>query len=93
MLRCQDYLGAKVFSLLLENKGFFVNKMSGIIAISEKEGLIDLEEWIQFREIRNELEHDYLDDLEEVLLDLKFCVDNFKKIEDIVFKVIEYAKN
>jgi len=88
----QDYLGAKVFSLLLENKGIIANKMSEVISIVEKEGIIDLDIWLKFRQVRNELEHDYPDDLEDALNDLKFCVDKFDEIENIVKKVFEYAK-
>ncbi|WP_456479174.1 hypothetical protein [Nautilia sp.] len=60
----QDYLGAKVFPLLLENKGIIANKMSEVISIIEKEEIIDLEIWLKFREVRNELEHDYPDNLQ-----------------------------
>ena len=88
----QDYLGAKVFPLLLESKGVIANKMSEVIAIIEKEGIINLEIWLKFREVRNELEHDYPDDLQEALLDLKYCVESFDKMEEIIFKVFEYAK-
>jgi len=88
----QDYLGAKVFPLLLENKGIIANRMSEVISVIEKEGIIDLDIWIKFRQVRNELEHDYPDDLEEALEDLKYCIDNFDKMEKIVKKVFDYAK-
>ena len=66
--------------------------MSEVILLIEKEEIISFDEWIKFREIRNELEHDYPDDLEEALNDLKFCINNFEKIEEIIFKVYEFAK-
>jgi len=88
----QDYLGSKVFPLLLENKGIIANRMSEVISIVEKEGIIDLEIWLKFRQVRNELEHDYPDDLEDALEDLKFCVDKFDEMEKIVKKVFDYAK-
>ena len=88
----QDYLGAKVFPLLLENKGVIANKMSEVISFVEKEGIIDLEIWLKFRQVRNEPEHDYPDDLEDALNDLKFCVDKFDEMEKIVKKVFDYAK-
>jgi hypothetical protein len=88
----QDYLGAKVFPLLLENKGIIANRMSEVVSVVEKEGIIDLDIWIKFRQVRNELEHDYPDDLEEALEDLKYCIDNFDEIEEIVKKVFDYAK-
>jgi len=88
----QDYLGAKIFPALLQISGVSYSKMSEVILLIEKEGIISFDEWIKFREIRNDLEHDYPDDLEEALNDLKFCIDNFEKIEEIIFKVYEFAK-
>jgi len=89
----QDYLGAKVFKLILENKGIVVNKMSEVLIEIEREGIIDLEKWIELRNIRNELEHDYPDELEVALEDLKYCVENFNEIEKIIKKVFEFAKD
>ncbi|VFN07778.1 MAG: hypothetical protein BECKG1743E_GA0114224_112981 [Candidatus Kentron sp. G] len=50
----QDYMGAKVFPLLLESAGMAVGKMSEVLATVEREEIIDsLQEWIELREIRN----------------------------------------
>ena len=88
----QDYLGAKIFPALLQVSGVSYSKMSEVILLIEKEGIILFDEWIQFREVRNDLEHDYPDDLEEALRDLKFCIDNFDKIEEIILNVYQFAK-
>ncbi len=78
----QDFLGSKIFSLLLEVAGITSNKMSEVLYAIEKEGIIDsLNAWVELRDIRNELEHDYPDEIKEALLDLKFCIDNFSKLE------------
>jgi len=78
----QDYLGAKIFPLLLEVAGINAAKMSEVLYYIEKEEIIDsFENWVELREIRNDLEHDYPDELEEALNDLKICVDNFEKLE------------
>ena len=56
----QDFLGAKIFSPLLEIAGINNTKMSEVLSNIEKENIIDsLENWIELREVRNELEHDY----------------------------------
>ena len=89
----QDYLGAKIFKLLLENKGIIANKMSEVLVEMEREEIIDIEKWIELRNVRNELEHDYPDELEVALRDLKYCVENFSELEKIVKKVFEFAKN
>jgi hypothetical protein len=89
----QDFLGAKIFSLLLEISGINNTKMSEVLSHIEKEGIIDsLESWIELREIRNELEHDYPEELQEALNDLKYCVDNFYKIESYYLNAYEFFK-
>jgi len=87
----QDYLGAKVFKTLLDNAGISYTKMSEVLTLIEKEGIISLEKWIEFRNIRNELEHDYPDELQEALKDLKYCIKEFDFMEEVVFKVFEFA--
>lgn len=51
----QDFLGAKIFSLLLDIAGINNSKMSEVLYYIEKEEIIDsLENWIELREVRNE---------------------------------------
>jgi len=89
----QDFLGAKIFSLLLEIAGINNTKMSEVLSHIEKEGIIDtLENWIELREVRNELEHDYPEELQEALNDLRYCVDNFYKIESYYLNAYEFFK-
>ena len=89
----QDYLGAKVFKTLLDSAGISYSKMSEVLTLIEKEGIIDLDKWIEFRNIRNELEHDYPDEIEEALQDLKYCIDSFDYMESVVKKVFDFARN
>ncbi len=89
----QDYLGAKVFKSLLEIAGISYSKMSEVIFLIEKEGIIDFDKWIEFRDVRNELEHDYPDELEDTLRGLKYCVDSFSQIEEIVKRVFDFSKS
>lgn len=78
----QDFLGAKIFSLLLDIAGINHTKMSEVLSHIEKENIIDsLENWIELREVRNELEHDYPEELKEALLDLKYCIDHYEQLE------------
>jgi hypothetical protein len=78
----QDFLGAKIFSSVLSLAGISTTKMSEVLSHAEKEGLIDsLESWVELRDARNELEHDYPSELGEALLDLKFCIDSFDVLE------------
>ena len=60
--------------------------------VTPKEEIIDsLENWIELREVRNELEHDYPEELEEALVDLKFCIDSFEKIESYYLNSLKFA--
>lgn len=89
----QDFLGAKIFVSLLEVAGIYSGKMSEVLGYIEKEEIIDsLDDWIELREVRNELEHDYPDELQEALDDLKFCVESFEKIEKYYFNSLNFAK-
>ena len=87
----QDFLGAKIFSLLLEVAGINNSKMSEVLSHIEKEEIIDsLENWIELREVRNELEHDYPEELEEALKDLKYCIDSFTKLESYYLNALHF---
>jgi len=89
----QDFLGAKIFSLILEIAGIPISKMSEVLFYIEKEEIIDsLDNWIELREVRNELEHDYSEELADALKDLKFCIDNFYKLESYYYNSLEFAK-
>lgn len=89
----QDFLGAKIFSMLLEIAGINNTKMSEVLSHIEKENIIDsLENWIELREVRNELEHDYPEELEEALNDLKYCIDSFEKIESYYLNSLNFFK-
>jgi len=88
----QDYLGSKVFTSLLDISAISYSKMSEVLTLIEKEEIVSLDRWIEFRNIRNELEHDYPDELEEALNDLKYCVDSFEYMEEVVRKVFAFAR-
>ncbi|MEA3352426.1 MAG: hypothetical protein U9Q33_01220 [Campylobacterota bacterium] len=89
----QEFLGAKIFSLLLEIAGINNTKMSEVLSNIEKENIIDsLENWIELREVRNELEHDYPEELQEALDDLKYCIDSFEQLESYYLNSLNFFK-
>ena len=89
----QDFLGAKIFPLLVEISGIGSVKMTEVLYQMEREEVIDsIASWIELREIRNELEHDYPDELEEALKDLKFCIESFSLLESYFFNAKKFAK-
>jgi len=89
----QDFLGAKVFPILLETAGIANYSMSETLSFIEKEGIIDsLSNWIELRQVRNELEHDYPEKINEALINLKFCIESFKSLESYYFKTLSFAQ-
>jgi hypothetical protein len=89
----QDFLGAKIFSLLLDIAGINNTKMSEVLSHIEKENIIDsLENWIELREVRNELEHNYPEDLQEAFDDLKYCVNSFEQLESYYLSSLNFFK-
>jgi len=89
----QDFLGAKVFKNLLNISGISYTKMSEVLTLIEKEEIIDLDTWIALRNLRNNLEHDYPDELEDALLDLQDCIDYFTYMKEVVTKVFVFARS
>jgi hypothetical protein len=89
----QDFLGAKIFPLLVEISGIGSVKMTEVLYHMEREEVIDsIDNWIELREIRNELEHDYPDELEEALDDLKFCIKSFSLLESYCLNAKKFAQ-
>jgi hypothetical protein len=89
----QDYLGSKIFPLLLDVRGIGTDKMSEVLDRIEKEEIIDsLDQWLEMREIRNELEHDYPDELSDALGDMKYCVDHLGVLETYYANVVHFVE-
>ncbi|KAF3978464.1 MAG: hypothetical protein HFP77_01780 [Methylococcales symbiont of Iophon sp. n. MRB-2018] len=88
----QDLLGSKIFPSLLDVAGIGVTAMSEVLSLIEKEGIIDsFDNWMALREARNELEHDYPEQLSQALINLKFCIDNFTTLEKYYFNCLAFA--
>jgi len=67
--------------------------MSEVLDQMEKEEIIDsMDNWIKLREIRNELEHDYPDDLDTALKDLRYCIEHFDQLEGYYRRAALFAK-
>ena len=89
----QDFLGAKIFPLLVDISGVTADKMTETLFVMEREEIIEsLDVWIEIRAIRNELEHDYPEDLDQALIDLKFCIDHFSTIEGYYINAGSFAE-
>ena len=60
--KLQDCMGAKLFKSILLYQGENVNKpFLDILNQLEKMDIIDVDEWFEIRDLRNEIAHDYED--------------------------------
>lgn len=91
--KLQDCMGAKLFKSLLLFQGENVNKpFLDILNQLEKINVIDVDEWFEIRDLRNEIAHDYEDnELESITIlntiyklrnELKNILNTIKKIKE-----------
>jgi len=71
--KLQDLLGDKIFGNILEYSGFnteqsFVRLLSEL----EREGILDLNQWISLRNARNRIAHEYPDDEKSLTSSINF---------------------
>ena len=89
--KLQDCMGAKLFKSVLLSQGENVNKpFLDILNQLEKINIIDVDEWFEIRDLRNEIAHDYEDnDLEaiEILNTIYKLRDELKNILDAINKL------
>jgi len=81
--KLQDLLGAKIFRAYLQYSGFPVNDLSffDILKEVEKEGIVDIDTWSQLRELRNDIAHDYPEEIDEMLEKINLLV---KKSDELL---------
>ncbi len=78
---------------MVELSGIATSKMTEVLYYVEKEEIIDsLSQWIELREVRNELEHDYPDELAEAMEDLRYCIDHFCTLESYYQNSLDFIK-
>ncbi len=74
LMKLQDYMGNKLFKAFLIETGDYREDMSFIDILDKLEKLKILdsaENWIRLRKLRNKLAHEYPDELEEILEDIR----------------------
>ena len=94
-IKLQDFMGEKLFRELLRRIGEYKDNMSLIDVLDKLEKLeivSNADKWIDFRNIRNKLTHEYPDNEEEIIEDIKLSLEFFKEIDDILNRIIDYAR-
>ncbi len=91
-IKVQDYLGNKVFKIFLSEIGEYSDNMSFVDITDklEKIGIIDnSREWLEIRKLRNKLTHEYPEELNKTIEELKTAL---KKTE-VLISTFENIKN
>jgi len=90
--KLQDTMGAKLFKSLLLYQGENVDKpFLDILNQLEKMEIVEVEEWFEIRDLRNEISHDYGNDMQKGLEMLNMIYetkDELKNILDAVEKIV-----
>jgi uncharacterized protein YutE (UPF0331/DUF86 family) len=94
-LKLQDFMGQKLFKQLLKTTDDYQETMSMIDVLDklEKMELVpSSDRWKDYREVRNQLTHEYPDNKEDVVSGIKKAMEYFPEIESIVAKMENYIK-
>jgi hypothetical protein len=75
--KLQDLLGSKIFRAYLEFNKFDTRDKSFLELLREieKEGIVDIDTWDEFRKIRNSIAHEYPGEEEETVEALELLIE------------------
>ncbi len=87
--KLQDLLGNKIFREYLNETGFITEGKSfyEILRELDKENIIDIDKWAEFRAIRNQIAHDYPYTDKEKAEAINYLIDNAKYLKEIVDRI------
>jgi len=92
--KLQDLLGSKIFRIYLESINFVTANKSFLELLKEldKQGIIDIDKWAEFRNVRNIIAHDYPYDFDEKIEAVNFIVKNLDELEKILKNIKEKSE-
>ncbi len=93
-VKLQDYMGDKLFKELLRSLMDYKDNMSMLDILSklEKLEIIPSEDrWLDYREVRNKLTHEYPDNESDILDGIKISLVYFSEIKDMVKHIESYV--
>ena len=87
--KLQDLLGVKIFREFLEVSGLNTNDLAffDILKLIEKEGICDIDSWQELRRLRNDIAHDYPQELEEMIEKINLFVNKSDELVAISKKI------
>jgi hypothetical protein len=89
--KLQDLLGSKIFRTFLEFNKFDTQDKSylEILKEIEKEGIIDIDSWDEFRKIRNGVAHEYPGEEDEALEAIELLIKKSSLLVEIALKLMD----
>ena len=94
-IKIQDKMGDKLFPAVLQLLQEYKQNMSFIDVLNKLERLELIEskdEWIEFRNLRNSLTHDYPGNEEEIIDAMGLSIDVYKKMIEIYTNMVKLIK-
>ena len=92
-IKLQDLMGEKLFKVFLDEIGEYKDNMS-LLDILDKlekfEILDDAHEWMEYRQLRNKLTHEYPNNEQDIIDGIYLAIDVFDNIETILNNIVEY---
>jgi len=87
--KLQDLIGSKIFREYLLEVGYVIEDKPfwELLREIEKEGIIDIDLWSEFRKVRNLLAHDYPDEIDEKVEAINYLIEKTPLLIDVVRKI------
>ncbi len=87
--KLQDLLGAKIFRVYLEVNNFPVQDKNFLTLLKElqKEGIVDIDKWAEFRGVRNTFAHDYPYEESQKIEAINYLIQNINYLFEVAKKI------
>lgn len=95
-VKLQDYMGEKLFKELLKSVLEYKDNMSMLDVLDKLEKLEIIkssDRWLDYREIRNKLTHEYPDNKDEIIEGIKISLEYFEEIVKMITNIKFYIKD
>jgi len=87
--KLQDLLGSKIFREFLETQGFITEGKSflEILREVEREGIVDVDTWSEFRKVRNLIAHEYPLTISERVEAINYLVEKVPVLLEVLKRI------
>jgi hypothetical protein len=93
-IKLQDLMGDKLFKVFLNSIGEYRDTMSLIDILDKLEKLEIIDnsrEWMEFRNLRNQLTHEYPNNEQDIVDGISLAIESFLKIDMIINNIQDYC--